>query len=51
MKVFHVITSLNTGGAQRMLVKFIETTKVQCELTVICLNKEGDQTKELVKNW
>lgn len=43
MKILHVITGLTTGGAERMLVKFIEETKDIIDHTVISLIDKGTQ--------
>ena len=48
MKILHVITGLNTGGAERMLVKLIESTN-RVEHSVISLLDKGSQGEILEK--
>lgn len=43
MKILHIITGLNTGGAERMLVKLIEETKNEADHTVISIFGKGKQ--------
>lgn len=53
MKILHIITGLNTGGAERMLVKLIEETKNDIEHSVISLldgGTQGDYLREIGVN-
>jgi glycosyltransferase involved in cell wall biosynthesis len=43
MKILHVITSLSTGGAERMLVKIINETLSQSNHRVVSLGEIGTQ--------
>ena len=47
MRILHIITALNTGGAERMLVKLIQATHKDFEYYVITLSDKGTQGKIL----
>lgn len=47
MKVLHIINSLQTGGAQRMLVKLIAATSNEIEHSIITIISIGTQGKVL----
>lgn len=49
MKVLHIITGLNTGGAERMLVKIIASTMNEIDHAVINIRGDGKQG-EILKN-
>ena len=49
MKILHVITGLETGGAERMLVKLVEHTNETFQHTVLSLGGRGTQSKCLEK--
>lgn len=47
IKILHIITGLDTGGAERMLVKLINQTKNDIQHFVISLKNIGTQGEEL----
>lgn len=44
----HIIPSLKTGGAERMLVRLLSNTSVGDQHMVICMQYGGQQAKELI---
>jgi glycosyltransferase involved in cell wall biosynthesis len=48
-KILHVITSLDTGGAEKTLVELILASKDKYEHSVICLKEKGNFSNILLK--
>ncbi len=48
MKIVHIITGLDKGGAENALFKLLKTMKNSYDLEVICLGKEGFYSNKII---
>jgi len=48
MKIVHIITGLDKGGAENALYKLLKTMKDSYDLEVVCLGEEGFYSKKII---
>ena len=48
MKIVHIITGLDKGGAENALYKLLKTMKGSYDLEVVCLGEEGFYSNKII---